>query len=82
MKNKYVYHSFIFGEKIREILDYFFRFALLTHFTRSLDIETTKISVLGGCTKHRLSKLKGISKENFYLHLKECGFRYNTRESL
>ena len=27
--------------------------------------------------KHRLSKFKGIKKENFLLHLKECEFRYN-----
>ena len=32
-----------------------------------------------GYAKHRLSKFKGISKENFYLHLKECEFRYNTK---
>lgn len=34
-----------------------------------------------GYAKHRLSKFKGISKENFYLHLKECEFRYNTRNN-
>lgn len=37
----------------------FFRFTLLAHFARR------------GCAKHRLSKFKGISKENFYLHLKD-----------
>ena len=30
-----------------------------------------------GYSKHRLSKFKGIKKENFLLHLKECEFRYN-----
>ena len=30
-----------------------------------------------GYAKHRLSKFKGIKKENFLLHLKECEFRYN-----
>ena len=32
-----------------------------------------------GHAKHRLSKFKGIKKENFLLHLKECEFRYNTK---
>ena len=30
-----------------------------------------------GYAKHRLSKFKGIKKENFLLHLKECEFRSN-----
>ena len=34
---------------------------------------------MGGYAKHRLSKFKGISKENFLLHLKECEFIYNTK---
>jgi len=29
--------------------------------------------------KRRLSKFNGISKKNFYLHLKECEFRFNKR---
>ena len=32
-----------------------------------------------GYAKHILSKFKGIKKENFLLHLKECEFRYNTK---
>ena len=32
-----------------------------------------------GYAKHRLSKFKGIKKENFLLHLRECKFRYNTK---
>ena len=32
-----------------------------------------------GYAKHRLSRFKGIKKENFLLHLKECEFRYNTK---
>ena len=32
-----------------------------------------------GYAKHRLSKIKGIKKENFLLHLKETEFRYNTQ---
>jgi transposase len=33
---------------------------------------------LGNC-KVRLSKFRGISKHTFYLHLKECEFRFNNR---
>lgn len=32
-----------------------------------------------GVAKVRLAKLRGIKKEYFYLHLKECEFRYNMR---
>lgn len=32
-----------------------------------------------GFAKSRLSKFKGIHKSTFYLHLKECEFRYNYR---
>ena len=32
-----------------------------------------------GYAKYRLSKFKGIKKENFLLHLKECDFRYDTK---
>ncbi|CAD7289868.1 IS1595 family transposase ISCagr1 [Campylobacter majalis] len=35
-----------------------------------------------GYCKHRLSKFKGIKRENFILHLKECEFRYNNKENL
>ena len=31
-----------------------------------------------GYAKHRLAKFRGISKNNFILHLKETEFRYNT----
>ena len=27
----------------------------------------------------RLSKFRGVSKQTFYLHLKECEFRFNHR---
>jgi transposase len=33
-----------------------------------------------GLCKVRLSKFRGIHKHKFYLHLKECEFRYNERE--
>ncbi len=32
-----------------------------------------------GLAKTRLSKFRGIHKETFYLHLKECEFRFNYR---
>ena len=32
-----------------------------------------------GYAKHRLAKFRGISKNNFILHLKETEFRYNTK---
>jgi transposase len=33
-----------------------------------------------GLAKVRLSKFRGIHKNKFYLHLKECEFRYNMRD--
>ena len=47
-------------------------YCLLKGYERS-EVEQT------GYAKHRLSKFKGIKKENFLLHLKECKFRYNTK---
>ncbi|GAA5784857.1 hypothetical protein YWS52_11770 [Chitiniphilus shinanonensis] len=32
-----------------------------------------------GVAKTRLAKFRGMSKHTFYLHLKECEFRYNCR---
>ena len=32
-----------------------------------------------GVVKARLYKFKGRNKETFYLHLKECEFRFNNR---
>ena len=32
-----------------------------------------------GYAKSRLAKFKGVAKKSFYLHLKECEFRYNYR---
>ena len=48
-------------------------------------IENVFVSIMlanvskSGYAKHRLSKFKGIKKENFLLHLKETEFRYNTQ---
>ena len=33
-----------------------------------------------GVAKVRLSKFRGMSKNTFYLHLKECEFRFNNRD--
>ena len=33
-----------------------------------------------GIAKIRLSKFRGLDKKNFYLHLKECEFRFNHRQ--
>ena len=33
-----------------------------------------------GIAKVRLSKFRGMNKETFYLHLKECEFRFNNRD--
>ncbi len=33
-----------------------------------------------GWSKMRLAKFRGLSRKNFYLHLKECEFRFNHRE--
>ena len=33
-----------------------------------------------GIAKVRLAKFRGLSKDKFYLHLKECEFRFNYRE--
>lgn len=34
-----------------------------------------------GLCKVRLAKFRGVHKHNFYLHIKECEFRYNNRGS-
>ena len=34
-----------------------------------------------GIAKARLYKFKGMNKETFYLHLKECEFRFNNRHN-
>ena len=34
-----------------------------------------------GLCKVRLTKFRGIKKNNFYLHIKECEFRFNNRDN-
>ena len=41
---------------------------------------STGIENFWGLAKTRLSRFRGISKNTFYLHLKECEFRFNYRQ--
>ena len=42
-------------------------------------VKTISIESSPAYAKLRLSKFKGIKKQNFILHLKECEFRFNNR---
>jgi len=42
-------------------------------------VHINGIESFWGTTKTRLSKRRGIRKDLFYLHLKECEFRFNYR---
>lgn len=44
------------------------------------DIKHLETSSFWGYTKIRLTKFRGISGQNIYLHLKECEYRYNHRD--
>ena len=51
----------------------------------SKDVGTLKNHINGienfwGLAKVRLSKFRGMDKKTFYLHLKECEFRFNHRD--
>lgn len=35
-----------------------------------------------GFAKQRLAKFHGLSRQTFYLHLKECEFRYNKKHDM
>jgi transposase-like protein len=37
------------------------------------------IECFWGYTKARLARFRGLNKKTFYLHLKECVFRFNNR---
>jgi len=49
---------------------------------RTVEITLTELRVFWAFCKHRLSKIKGIKRDNFLLHLKECEFRFNNQENL
>ena len=42
--------------------------------------KTISIESFWAYAKLRLSKFKGIKRQNFTLHLKECEFRFNNRD--
>jgi transposase len=48
-------------------------------FARGKKNHINGIENFWGWAKSRLSKFKGLNRENFYLHLKECEFRFNHR---
>jgi transposase len=45
------------------------------------DVHINGIEGFWGFAKVRLVKFRGLSKNTFYLHLKECEFRFNYRRS-
>lgn len=50
-------------------------------FAKNNNIHINGIESFWGATKTRLSKRRGIRKDLFYLHLKECEFRFNYRHT-
>ena len=48
-------------------------------FSKSGSVHVNGIEAFWGTAKTRLSKRRGIRKLLFYLHLKECEFRFNYR---
>jgi transposase len=53
----------------------------LTNESGSGNLQINSIDSFWGVTKTRLSKFRGISRSTFNLHLKECEFRFNYRDS-
>lgn len=51
-------------------------------FARAGNIHINGIESFWGTAKTRLAKRRGIRKDLFYLHLKECEFRFNYRHNL
>ena len=53
------------------------------YFNNRLNSDTVAMSNgfegFWGFAKSRLSRFRGMHKNTFYLHLKECEFRYNNR---
>jgi len=45
-------------------------------------IHTNGIENFWGICKVRLSRFRGVHKHKFYLHLKECEFRFNHRKNM
>lgn len=42
--------------------------------------QMDEVDAFWGLTKHRLAKFKGLNRNTAYLHLKECEFRFNSRQ--
>ena len=82
-KNKYVNRSKISEAKFRELIRYFAvdldasQIAQLSGVSR--DTVNQYLKAIWGVAKTRLAKFRRMSKNTFYLHLKECEFRYNYR---
>jgi transposase-like protein len=51
----------------------------VSEFARGRGIHINGIESFWGTAKTRLAKRRGIRPERFYLHLKECEFRFNHR---
>lgn len=49
-------------------------------FAKENGIHTNGIENFWGLCKTRLAKFRGMNKTTFYLHLKECEFRYNYKD--
>jgi hypothetical protein len=45
----------------------------------NIKAHINEIENFWGIAKMRLAKFRGLSKSTFYLHLKECEFRFNHR---
>ena len=48
--------------------------------TKKIKNHINGIENFWGLAKVRLSKFRGMNKDTFYLHLKECEFRFNYRK--
>lgn len=46
-------------------------------FAKNTKIHTNGIENFCGLCKNRLAKFRGLNKNNFLIHIKECEFRYN-----
>ena len=51
----------------------------VNHGKDEFAVGTNHINGIEGFAKVRLVKFRGMSKNTFYLHLKECEFRFNYR---
>jgi transposase-like protein len=52
------------------------------HYSNKKGTHINGIENFWGFSKQRLAKFHGLSRKTFYLHLKECEFRYNKRRDM